>query len=94
MLRAVLAGLGMTFDLVIEDGSHHPIHQRNCLVETLPHVREGGLYILEDIHTAHPAHALYRWMGRDHVIGPLHLLLALEHLQAIGPAGGGLGSIA
>ena len=35
------------FDLVIEDGSHEPTHQRNCLVATLPHVRPGGVYIVE-----------------------------------------------
>jgi hypothetical protein len=72
------------FDLVIEDGSHHPVHQRNCLVETLPFVRPGGVYVLEDIHTSHPAHAMFRSLGRPGVVGPLHLLLALEHLRATG----------
>ena len=83
-LRALLAALGMQFDLVIEDGSHHPIHQRNCLVEALPYVRPGGLYIVEDLHTSHPSHSVYRSLGREGVVGPLHLLLALEHLQATG----------
>ena len=84
VLRTMLAGMGAQFDLVIEDGSHHPVHQRNCLVEVLPYVRPRGLYIVEDIHTAHPAHELYRSLGREGVVGPLHLLLALEHLRATG----------
>jgi hypothetical protein len=83
-LRQFFEERALQFDLVIEDGSHQPIHQRNCLVETLPHVRPDGLYVLEDLHTSHPQHQLYRALGRTDVVGPLHLLLALEHLRSIG----------
>jgi hypothetical protein len=83
-LRRLFAHFKVQFDLVIEDGSHEPVHQRNCLVETLPHVRPGGMYILEDIQTSHPSHALYQKLRRPTVVGPLHLLLALEHLRARG----------
>ena len=71
------------FDLVIEDGSHEPTHQRNCLVATLPHVRPGGVYIVEDLHTSHPD---YRNMARGDrgVTNCYHLLLALEHVIATG----------
>jgi hypothetical protein len=72
------------FDLIVEDGSHLPLHQRHCLVTTLPYLRAGGIYILEDIHTSHPSHRLYRGIGEDATIGPLHLLLALEHRLATG----------
>jgi hypothetical protein len=75
--------IGEQLDLVIEDGSHFPTHQRNCLVEAIPHIRSGGFYILEDIHTSHPNHPYYR---REcpffkSLIGPLHLLVAIEHLK-------------
>ena len=85
-IRSMFRHFNVRFDLVIEDGSHHPVHQRNCLVETVPYVRPGGVYVLEDIHTAHPSHALYQALGRPSVVGPLHLLLALEHFQARGIA--------
>ncbi len=85
-IRRLFQHLNRQFDLIIEDGSHKPVHQRNCLVEALPYVRASGMYILEDIHTAHPAHPLYRELQRPTVVGPLHLLLALEHLQANGAA--------
>jgi len=85
-IRRLFQHLKTQFDLIIEDGSHKPVHQRNCLVESLPWVRPGGLYILEDIHTAHPQHPLYRALERASVVGPLHLLLALEHLHANGAA--------
>ncbi|HEY6363137.1 MAG TPA: class I SAM-dependent methyltransferase [Vicinamibacterales bacterium] len=83
-IRRLFQHLNIRFDLIIEDGSHQPVHQRNCLVESLACVRPGGIYVLEDLHTAHPQHPLYRELGRSSVVGPLHLLLALEHLQANG----------
>jgi hypothetical protein len=43
---------GRRFDIVIDDGSHVPQHQFNCLMETLPHMPGGALYVLEDLHTA------------------------------------------
>ena len=78
-------------DLIIEDGSHLPIHQRNCLVESLKHISSGGVYILEDLHTSHPEHPYYNYNFKNNIfnffkkkksnyISPLHLLLCLEHL--------------
>lgn len=66
------------FDLVIEDGSHEPAHQRNCLVATLPRVRDGGVYVLEDLHTSHPDYVATPVGG----VNSYHLLLAFEHLIA------------
>jgi cephalosporin hydroxylase len=37
-------------DIVIDDGSHRPEHQRTTLEELLPRMRPGGVYICEDIH--------------------------------------------
>jgi trans-aconitate methyltransferase len=47
------------FDLIIEDGSHQPQHQINCLVEGLDALSPGGIYILEDIQTSRTDH--YWW---------------------------------
>lgn len=80
-------------DLIIEDGSHFPIHQRNCLVESLKHISSGGVYILEDIHTSHPEHTYYKKNIKNNIfnifqkkktsyISSLHLLLCLEHLNS------------
>ena len=83
-IRAVFRLAEATFDLIIEDGSHFPEHQRNCLVESLPHVRSGGIYVLEDIHTSHPQNPMFLQLGRPALVGPLHLLLAIEHLRSTG----------
>lgn len=47
-------------DLIIEDGSHIPLHQSLCLKYGLKALTHGGVYVLEDIHTSHPAHQLYK----------------------------------
>jgi hypothetical protein len=36
-------------DIVIDDGSHDPEHQRITLEEILPHIQPGGVYLCEDI---------------------------------------------
>jgi len=44
------------FDLIIEDGSHHPKHQIICLIEGMKALNPGGIYILEDIQTSRAEH--------------------------------------
>ena len=40
------------FDIVIEDGSHYPIHQMITLFELCDCVKKGdGIYIMEDLHS-------------------------------------------
>jgi hypothetical protein len=85
-IARLLRDLGRHFDLVIEDGSHLPQHQVNCLAETLPWVRPGGLYVLEDLHTSIPQHALYQQNCAPGTPNSLHLLLFIEHLRATGKA--------
>jgi len=61
----------LSLDLIIDDGSHAPQHQANCLIPGMKALRPTGYYIVEDLHTA------------QHVTGdtPLRILLALEHLR-------------
>lgn len=37
-------------DIVIDDGSHKPRHQRRSFDMLWPHVRPGGVYVCEDVH--------------------------------------------
>lgn len=52
--------IATNLDIIIEDGSHFPEHQKNCLVEGIKKLNPGGLYILEDLHTSHPEHIFYK----------------------------------
>lgn len=49
------------FDIIVDDGSHIWIHQISCLETLFPHVKPGGCYVIEDIHTsfAGSAHAYH-----------------------------------
>lgn len=38
------------FDIVIDDGSHHDMDQLATLRNFYPHVKEGGIYVIEDIN--------------------------------------------
>lgn len=62
-----------TFDLIIDDGSHLPSHQANCLLEGFPNLKKRGYYILEDLHTN------YGLRG-----SPLYALLAIKNIREIG----------
>lgn len=62
-----------SFDLIIDDGSHRTTDQAACLVHSLPWVRDGGYYILEDAHTSYP-----KWNPNINVF---HILLCFQHLR-------------
>ena len=37
-------------DIIVEDGSHYPDHQIMTFEHGFPHLKSGGLYIIEDTH--------------------------------------------
>lgn len=51
--RAQLDGFidkaGGDFDVIIDDGSHRPDHQQVTFAALFPHLKRGGLYIIEDL---------------------------------------------
>lgn len=52
------------FDIVLDDGSHLPHHQIASIEHLWPHLRDGGVYIVEDLHTSYwPSYGAGR--GRD-----------------------------
>lgn len=51
-LRNVVAEMGGV-DIVVDDGSHRATHQAASFAELFPLLSEGGLYVVEDLHTAY-----------------------------------------
>jgi hypothetical protein len=51
-LRSVVAEMG-GIDVVLDDGSHIARHQRVSFDVLFPLLAEGGIYIIEDMHTAY-----------------------------------------
>ena len=81
------------FDLIIEDGSHDPLHQKISLIESLDYLNDDAVYILEDIHTSHENHYLYKnrlknfrnknlfKKKNEKILMPLQALLLIKHLK-------------
>ncbi len=68
-------------DIVIDDGSHVPEHQRITLEELLPHLRPGGVFLTEDMH----GNWVYGAMNpfASYVHGLAHQLNAMSATEAI-----------
>lgn len=52
-LERATRDLGLTFDLIIDDGSHNPHHQVLSFNHLFPRLNDGGLYVAEDIETSY-----------------------------------------
>lgn len=52
LLDEVLANSG-PLDLVVDDGSHRAEDQQGTLHHLWPHLKPGGIYIMEDTHTSY-----------------------------------------
>jgi hypothetical protein len=87
----VFISLANTYCLMIEDGSHHPQHQVNSILEGVKCVKSGGCYVVEDIHTSKrnlmemnilDSRVLkwnHRRKSKHQVVNLYSFLLALEH---------------
>ena len=53
-----LRSLPKNFDIILDDGGHTMLQQQLTLkVMFLDHLKEGGLFIIEDLHTSGPAYS-------------------------------------
>jgi hypothetical protein len=51
-LRAVVEEMGGV-DVILDDGSHHMDHIRTSFRFLFPQLNDGGIYMIEDLHTAY-----------------------------------------
>lgn len=47
-----LESLG-NFDIIIDDGGHTMVQQQTSLKWLMPQLNEGGIYVIEDLHTSY-----------------------------------------
>ena len=40
-------------DIIIDDGGHYPQQQIRSFISLFPHVKDNGIYIVEDVHTSY-----------------------------------------
>lgn len=46
----VMLDLNIKFDIIIDDGHHWDESQKKTLVNFLPYLKDGGIYVIEDIY--------------------------------------------
>ena len=62
-LQSFIKTSGGQFDIIIDDGGHTMIQQQISLGFLFKHVKPGGLYVVEDVHTSLPR--FYHGFGVD-----------------------------
>lgn len=50
-LENLISNLNVQFDIIIDDGYHLDMSQLMTINNSLPHLKDGGLYIIEDIYS-------------------------------------------
>lgn len=61
LLQSIVDRAGSDFDLILDDGGHTMSQQQTTLGAMFPHVKPGGYYVIEDLHTSFmPRINLYR----------------------------------
>lgn len=60
-LDRVIAAEPLGWDIIIDDGSHWPTHQLLSFRRLFPHLRPGGLYVIEDLESSYMDAPLEGW---------------------------------
>jgi Methyltransferase domain len=53
-LNNFIEEVGTGFDIIIDDGGHTMSQQITSFKTLFPHVKSGGIYVIEDLHTSYP----------------------------------------
>lgn len=64
-LQKIVDHAGTDFDLIIDDGGHAMGQQQTSLGFLFPHVRPGGFYVVEGLHTSFTQRTEYRENGHS-----------------------------
>lgn len=62
-LQSFIDSSGGQFDVIIDDGGHYMNHQQVSLGFLFEHLKPGGIFIVEDVHTSMPE--FYKGFGVD-----------------------------
>jgi len=49
-VNQLMTKLDVQFDIIIDDGCHHDASQKKTLSHFFPYLKDGGIYIIEDIY--------------------------------------------
>lgn len=75
--KVQLSTLPADLDFIIDDGGHTMLQQQVTLVTLFDHLKSGGIYIIEDLHTSNPI--LFPGYGSTSTNNTLKLLKDLKN---------------
>lgn len=83
-LQNLVSKTGSDIDVILDDGSHIPEHQIFSFQSLFPHIKPGGIYIIEDIETSYWKHnGLYGYQtnyGEHHPFNIINVFKDALHL--------------
>lgn len=83
-LEHLITKTGSDIDVILDDGSHIPEHQILSFDVLFPHVKPGGIYIIEDIETSYwKQNGLYGYKtnyGESHKFNIINIFKDVLHL--------------
>ena len=75
-----LPDINKNFDLIIDDGSHHIVHQQISLGFLFPFLKQKGIFIVEDIHTSFNNDSMTYWgFDSDYKYSTYNVLKRVEN---------------
>ena len=92
-VKNVMLDLNIKFDIIIDDGWHYDEAQKKTLVNFLPYLKDGGIYVIEDIYpgsnlTSVGPHEIKNLIGNyEHYFVGLknnQCVIRKKHINAIG----------
>jgi hypothetical protein len=87
LLHRVVTAAGGALDVVIDDGGHRMEQHRVSLDYLFPFVAPGGLYAIEDLHTAYSRHYGGGLRAPDSTVEYLKSLVDAINGQVAAPLG-------
>ena len=52
-LKAFINNEKVSFDIIVDDGGHTMQQQIGTFIELFPYLKDGGVYVIEDLHTSY-----------------------------------------
>lgn len=52
-LKKCIDVYGGEYDIILDDGSHHSEHMITSFTHLFPHLKDGGWYVIEDLHSVY-----------------------------------------
>merc|ERR1712098_86828 len=83
-LQYFLNKTGGNFDVILDDGSHLPAHNRFCFETLWPSIKDGGWYFIEDVETSYWKESVNGWRGQISTVEHFKLVADVVNKKFMG----------